>query len=271
MKLAIGTFGLLVAGAVVGCGTGPAKVAKPDSKSVVAQEPSMPVVVVEEPKRVVALVPEPMREVFPGVRLDKAGGGVEFEGEIAVDAHVAETPNIFLEVIVCRADSREHESVVVTKVLPSHVHAALLLLGAQPGAPTSWKKAENGEIVSVPPTGGKVAVTITHMTPAGQLFTLAANDFVKLQRDGTKLGAAKAGAGGFVFAGSRFTKVRGQERYAADLSGTIVGLCSFGDEPIAWSQVFSPEAATEEPQWLIDAAVTPAKGTKVTVRMELVK
>lgn len=239
------------------------------------QEP-LPVVV--EPKTVVLKIPEPIREVFPGVRLDKTGGGIEFEGEIAVDAHSKETPNVFLEVIICRADSREHESIVVTKALPSHVHAALLLLGAQPGAPASWKKDEQGSIVSVPPKGQSVAVTITFVAPSGLLYTLPVADMVKSQRGGTKLGVPPKGVAfpttgidRFVFAGSRFMKVQGAERYAADISGTVVGLCSFGDEPIAWTGVFSPDAATEEPQWMIDATVTPPKGTKVTVRMELAK
>ena len=269
--LAAGAVGLLA-----GCVQDPPKVSKAAPPPPIPEP--LPIVVVEEPTRVVLKLPEPIREVFPGVRLDKTGGGVEFDGEIAVDAHSKETPNVFLEVIICRADSREHESVVVTKALPSHVHAALLLLGAQPGLPTSWKKDEKGAIVSVPPTGQGMLVTVTFKGPNGLLLTLPASDFVKSQQAGTKLGVPpkgapfpKTGIERFVFAGSRFMKVQGVERYGADISGTIVGLCSFGDEPIAWSGVYSPDAASEEPQWMIDAEVTPPKGTKVTVRMELAK
>lgn len=274
VMLAAGASGLLA-----GCAADAPKASKTSPSPTTPTPPTEePLPVVVEPKTVVLKLPEPIREVFPGVRFDKTGGGVEFDGEIAVDAHSKETPNVFLEVIICRADSREHESVVVTKALPSHVHAALLLLGAQPGAPASWRKDEKGSIVSVPPTGQSVAVTITFVAPSGLLYTLPVADMVKSQRGGTKLGVPPKGASfpttgvdRFVFAGSRFMKVQGAERYAADISGTIVGLCSFGDEPVAWTGVFSPDAATEEPQWMIDATVTPPKGTKVTVRMELAK
>ncbi|MEK6704092.1 MAG: YdjY domain-containing protein [Planctomycetota bacterium] len=274
----VSVLAVALLGTVAGCAGDPPKGTQADPSPAATPQEPLPFVKVQEPKRVVLKLPEPIREVFPGVRLDKDGGGVEFDGEIAVDAHSKETPNVFLEVIVCRADSREHESVVVTKALPSHVHAALLLLGAEPGVPASWKKDESGAIVSVPPKGQGVVVTVTFTAPSGLLYTLPANEFARSQRGGARLGVppkdappAKSKAEQFVFAGSRFMKVQGAERYAADISGTIVGLCSFGDEPIAWSGVYNPDAATEEPQWMIDASVTPPKGTKVTVRMELAK
>ena len=52
----------------------------------------------------------------------------------------------------------------------------------------------------------------------------------------------------WMFAGSGFVRdsaAPSGERYAADLSGSVVGLVTFGDEMLAWPEVMSDQEAVE--------------------------
>jgi hypothetical protein len=80
-------------------------------------------------------------------------------------------------------------------------------------------------------------------------------------------GVSKGTDSGWVFAGSRMATHEGKEFYDADGVGTVVGLCTFGSETVAWRRVISPEAAIDEPEWIADPTKVPAFGTKVTVRL----
>src|SRR3954463_537934 len=55
-----------------------------------------------------------------------------------------------LEFLVCATGTKEYESVLRSKALPSHLHLALLMLGLQPGVPVKFDEAENRWI---PPRG----------------------------------------------------------------------------------------------------------------------
>ena len=98
-----------------------------------------------------------MVDAFPYVRVDRAAGVVEFDGIVPIDAHDPKTPLVFLEEFVCTPDSREYESLVVTKAKPSHVHAALLLAGGLAGKPGEWRWAgpPEGRRKPATPTAGK--------------------------------------------------------------------------------------------------------------------
>ena len=45
----------------------------------------------------------------------------------------------WLEQVACMVGTREHESLVVVEAKPSEVHAALLLLGLEPGTPKAGR------------------------------------------------------------------------------------------------------------------------------------
>lgn len=211
------------------------------------------------PKAAAERVPQ---QVFPGVRL--APGVVLVDGKAAADTAAFASKVVYLEVIACRPDSREHESLVVVEAMPSHLHAALLLAGATSGKPGSWHVRGN-ELVPEPPTGDRLSVSLRWSNTAGETIEHPVADLVKSTR-GDALGTA---TDGFVFAGSGFIKQQGSERYAADVSGTLVGLCTFGDEPIAWSRIISPEAEIEEPKWTADGSKLPPPGTPVVLVIRL--
>ena len=199
-------------------------------------------------------------EVFPGVRVCKALKSVEFGGTVPIDVH-GKAPRVFLEVLVCSSDTREHEALVVTAARPSQVHAALLMLGLAPGAPGAWR-FEHAELKSTPPSGPRVRVRL-HYERDGAPVTEDASEWVVNLRGGARL--SDRADEHSVFTGSQFRQMEGADVYAADPEGTLVGLTAFGTEAIAWSAMYHPDSAFEQPQWIADPARVPAMGTHVTV------
>jgi hypothetical protein len=207
-----------------------------------------------------------MVEVSPGLRVDRAARVVEFDGEIVRDGRNGPGSVTYLEVLACRPNSREHESIVVSKVPARNLHAAILLTGAEPGSPGRWTYDKNTRaLTSHPPIGPRVAASV-RWVQEGAARERPLAEMVKDARTGRLL--SETPGAGFVFAGSAFLKGRdGAERYAADVSGTLIGLCTFGDEPVAWSVVISPEESVEAPEWAVNAGATPPAGTPVVVRL----
>lgn len=208
-------------------------------------------------------------EMLPGVRVDLDRGIVEFDAVVAVDCHDPETPDVYLEVVCCTRDTREHEALVVTTTPPSSVHVALLLLGGTPGAPGSWRQ-EGSAIVAVPPTGEGVRVTFLTTDADGTTHAHDPAKWIIQKETGHTLRETLPGTG-WVFAGSRVREFRGREVYDADGTGQFIGLHTFGSEAIAWLRIESPEAGIDEPQWMANAASVPVIGTPVTVRLELIE
>lgn len=213
------------------------------------------------------------REVFPGVRVDFHRRFVEFEGEVPIDAHNPAQPRVELEVLVCIPDSKEHEALVMTRARPSHVHAALLLLGLEPGEPGTWSFEER-RLIAHPPRGPAIDVYFVRHDRDGQEREELASDWVRLDGGGSLTEAAKSREGRWVFAGSRFGRLgRGEEVrevYDADYSGLLVGLTTFGGECIAWREVYSHDSNVQAPIWTADPTRTPRDGTRVTVRLRVV-
>ncbi|XVJ60239.1 MAG: hypothetical protein HEQ23_12920 [Tepidisphaera sp.] len=205
----------------------------------------------------------PVREVFPGVRLDIAKRAVEFDGEIA--RGMGQGALTYLEVLACRPNTREHESVVMAQALPSHLHAALLLAGALPGKPGSWTWDNDAKTLTPHPPAGDALIVTVAWEQDGTRIVKPLTDLVQSKKDNSTLTSTREG---FVFAGSAFLQRRPDRPYAADVSGTLIGLCTFGDEPVAWTKIISHEESVEDPAWTLSSAAPPA-GTKVIVRIEL--
>ncbi len=205
------------------------------------------------------------RALFPHVRFDKDSRVVEFDARVAIDCHQPTTPRVYLEVTACTPDTREYESLVVTEALPSHVHAALLLAGLVPGEPGRFER--DGEALrAVPPRGDALRVSFVLEGAAGESLLFAPFDWVIDLATGEHLSAA-GGEPTWVFGGSRIVEFRGEERYEADLTGTLIGLTTFGDETVSFTRVLSPHAAVQTPEWIADITRVPPIGTPVVVRL----
>jgi len=205
-----------------------------------------------------------LREVFKGVRVDPVRGLIEIDGRVATDVHDQDTPDVYLEVIVCTRDTREHESLVVIDAAAAQVHAALLLIGLEPGHPGGWKD-EGGRLVPIKPQGDPVRVTLAY-TLDGKACESPCEAWITVGP-----GRQDPGPLEFVFAGSGFRVYDGVERYLADLEGTVVGLTTFGTELIAPTSMHHPDSRVETPTLMARSDVIPAFGEPVTVRIHAIR
>lgn len=198
------------------------------------------------------------------VRVDRASKLVEFDA-------VAVLETGFLEQFVCGVGTREHESLFAFAGKASEIHAALLFAGLEPGAPGGWRERAQPdgsvEISEFPPTGARLRIEVVlpdGMTRPIEWFTRASP---LVERPATDPEPTLAQA--FVFSGSRFVANRrtGAERYAADASGSIVGLVTFGDETVGYADLLSPSAEIEPQVWEAWSERMPKPGTRVRIRI----
>ncbi len=225
-----------------------------------------------------------LREVFPHVRVDAQAKLIEIDAIVPIDAHDPQTPNVYLEVVLCTADSKEHESLVMTRARASHVHAALLLIGLQPGSPgrVEWTPATKdtpAKATRIAPTGNEVEITFRWEKPATNdtaptALTESPWDWIETidAKTSQRSSIPQTSRSQWLFAGSStrtnaIINERGDRGtlYAADTAGTLIGLTTFGTETLALSQVLSPESSIDEPLYLASTSRTPKVGTKVVV------
>lgn len=252
--------------------TSPPPAASPDHAAASASSPSATPPVATEP---------PLIDLFPHVRINRDARLVEFDTELSpLLTPDPRAPYFFLESVACIPDTREHESLVVSKARPSHIHAALLAVGLQPGSPGGWKLVDN-RLIPIDATGDTLVISFRYSDPAsGEPRQVDPLDWiVSINGDRPFRDAAPPGAR-WVFAGSRMIKAprarieaqanptdAAAEVYDADGSGTLIGLTTFSSETIAWSTTISPDASTQEPEWIARMDALPPAGTPIRVRI----
>lgn len=253
----VALLGLCVAAAPPQASTRPARAAQqPSSRPAAATAPAS-----TQPLAEGAKVVKPFEGVT--VIIDKntpAESRVEVESMTCLDAG-------WLEQVACGPASREHESLVVVRPKPSQIHAALLMAGFEPGKPGHWTY-ENQKFSAVNPTGDKVAVLVRYADKAGKTVE---HDISKwIRQPGTEHTEPKPFPHEpWVFGGSILERNNPDlgpgEHYIADLSGSIIGLVTFGDEMIGFSRVLSDQESVQEPVWEANTEALPPVGTPVAL------
>ncbi len=222
-------------------------------------------------------------EAFPRVFVHRELGHVDLL------AYVLETRGMeYLELIACVAGTREHESLVAAPVRPSHLHAALLTIGLEPGRPHRYRRIDN-EFISEPAEGPIVAVSVIvpsatgpdsqvpiHEWIANRLSLDEIDTFRALEHEAAaaNLPAPPYPEGDaiepltFLFTGSVFQDFDGMQRYAADSGGTLVSLLNFGDDVIAARSDFTNRDGNEP--FEARHSAMPEPGTWVRLRIRAV-
>jgi hypothetical protein len=217
-----------------------------------------------------ALVPELK---FPGLTINAS------ERCLDVDATVCLSEGA-LELIACHVGGKVHESIVAVEARPSHIHTALLLLGANNGNPAMRRPIDEEQTrwVDIPPTGDLIDIFLEFPNAEGKPVERPISDFIRRRnRDGsdrTKSGPEASQAQSiphaFIFAGSHLRDHgEGPRGYLADFSGHIISMSTFGDELLCLPEIHSHQQGALE--WEINPTDLPKKGTAVTLRLRLHK
>lgn len=196
--------------------------------------------------------PQPL---LPHVRIDREARAVE------IDAKVVNREAQWLELLVCSPGSREHETILTSPAKPSHVHLALLTIGLQPGAPMSWRRVEQ-QVEIDPPRGPALRVVVLE-TRDGKTVRHDANQWIIHQQTRQVMPDNH-----WLFMGSQFVQIDGNEVYRADLGGTLISLVNFGDDLVG-----RPTTTTnmdDQSMWGCRTEAIPPVGTAVVVRLEAV-
>ncbi len=240
--------------ALVGCSAVP-EVVPPARESVHTREIVQPSVI----------------ELAPGLHLNRA------RNEVIIRAQVAARIG-WMEQIVCKAGTREHESLLVVEVAPRLIHAALLMLGCEPGTPGSWQEVLSEPSATAdatptcvlnPPTGSPLDIRVRFMR-GEERVDISVSEWLRSE---SATGESIAFASDrFVFAGSHTRpnppSLGPGEHYVADYTGSVVGLVTFGDEVIAFADVIPDRIEISPALWEAYTERIPAEGTEVELILQ---
>ena len=196
-----------------------------------------------EPDRKVEGKGKPV-EYQPGLRIDFARKCVEVDCLVVL----RQGP---LELFACSVGTREHESILATRVRPLHLFQTLGLIGLEPGSPVRFDP-QTEQII--PPRGARLRLDVrwnlegeTKVVPAGSLML-----DLKTGRAPKELR--------WVFAGSH--RYQG-DRFGADGDGTIACVVDFANALVALD---SSHSASNDELWLgADPNRVPPVGTACTL------
>lgn len=179
------------------------------------------------------------------------------DGQIVLSAEVCLRSGS-LELLVCKAGTKEYESIMRTEAQAAHLHAALLMLGLSPGKPAEWS-GDTDEARFLPPRGADLEITLRWLDRDGSVRESAAERWLATE-DKTPLPRR------WVFVGSEILR---DGRYWADVDGDVISVANF---PSAAIDV-PFESTTDNPLLLYEADTEriPPVGTPVEVIIEPVE
>ena len=197
-----------------------------------------------------------MHELFPGVRADLNAHVMEFDSQITpMLVKDDRAPLFFLEVLGCSPNTREHETFVVINAKPSHIHAAMLAIGLNPGAPGFWT-LKDGALIPHQPTGDRLRVRFVYTDKDGKQTEQDPLDWIVNAKgkshfvDAEKKVAAdqSLAAPGWIFAGSKFVKRKSPDGAEAARSTTPTAPAPSSGSPPSAPRSFHGRASSAPTQ-----------------------
>lgn len=180
--------------------------------------------------------------------------------QIIIEAAVSERREA-LEFLLCQKGTKDYESLLVTELKPSSLHAALLMLNVSPGLPARWSTKPGEKPVFLPPSGAMLEIAVRWKDAKGNTCTAPATDW--MLSVGTK---KKAEPMRWVFVGSGILDSGG---YWADADGHHISLANFASSVI--DVPFRSSDQTAFLEFVPNGPAIPAKGTPVDVVIAPVK
>jgi len=176
---------------------------------------------------------------------------------ISFDAEVVNA-SYGLEFLLCTAGGKEYESLLSTKVTPSKIHAALLMLGLYPGIPAYY----GNDGTYIPPRGGELKIIFEWKDAKGKKKTANAEDWLKLSREDEK----KHKPDRWVFLGS---DVMPDGTYLADQTGGIIAVANLATAVI--DVPFESARELKSRSFVVNREVIPRPGTDVRITIRALK
>jgi hypothetical protein len=182
---------------------------------------------------------------FPSLRVKTREGYLEADGRVCLQRGL-------IEVFACTPYGKVHEAVLVLDCRPEHLHAGLLLLGMKETPGQVHELGGQGALA------GERASVLVSWTEDGKVVERPAEELLLDSRTGESMPRT-----GWVFTGSRFLRVGGRERFAANASGQMI--TTFHD----------PDAILDNPLveggddtiYYANSKLLPRPGTPVLVRI----
>jgi len=166
-----------------------------------------------------------------------------------------------LELLLCRKQSKEHESILTADVDARKMHEALILTGAEPGKPAKYLPDK-----IQPPTGAKIKISVQY-EKKGKLVTEPAGKWVRNVKTLKELDED------WVFAGSGFAKnvlePKKPDIYLANDSGDVICISNFEDAALDLP-IASPKDDADRSFEAFTERI-PERDTKVVVILEPVQ
>ena len=185
---------------------------------ILAEERAKELALIEEERKIIPLVDEP-EKLIPLDPADRIwitpdGTSVVLLGRVVLREG-------FLELLACRAATKEHESILSVRVKPFLIHAALLATNARQGRPMQASP------VFAPATGDRIDIALRWKDESDEQQESSAQDWawdMSISKDDAK----KPMTTHWVFSGSReFLDGEGNVIYLADETGELFGLSNF--------------------------------------------
>jgi len=215
--------------------------------------------------------PDALRKLqLPGIKLNLEERSVDVDAEVCLHDGL-------LELIACTPDSKEHESIVMLKARPMHVHTALLLFGARPGTPAMQRNETGGRIrwIPVPPSGDRIGVSLVFPDSKGKQKEYPISKFVSPvhfeEFNGNSSGKkVESFPSSFIFAGSHLVEDGpGPRKYICEYSGNVISVSTFGDELLCLPGVHGHQNGGLS--WQVNPKGLPKIGEKVILRLRPVR
>ncbi len=244
--------------------------AKAEEKAEEKPKPSEPSTV--EAAKLVELTQNREELNMPGMKIMVKKGYVDVDAKVCLNEGL-------LELIACTKDSKEHESLIMVEPKAAHIHAALLLIGAQPGNPAIRKEVQTADgprWVDLEPRGQEIDVYLVFNNKDAQpeehpiskfLIKGLDENFDGVPTEPVKKEERVFPTHTFLFAGSHVYKDgEADPIYLADEGGNVISLSTFGDELLALPGVHGH--ANDALSWAVDPTHLPPLDSKVILRLK---
>ena len=165
-----------------------------------------------------------------------------------------------IEFLVCRAGTKDYESVLSTTAVPSSLHGLLLAMGLTPGKPARTIYPDGEKAQFIPPRGPKLHLTVRWTDDQQNVHEMAAQEFLAWRQNDINAKADEHPPipDHWVFVGSY---VAPNGMYLADREGEMVSVSNFGSSVI--DVPFESTANNTRLAYQANSAKVPAKGTAV--------